>query len=236
MLFIDILVWKVIMEISKANELRIQYALMEQKEELYSKNILMINEQIEKTAHIKHDMKNNVYCIRELITKNKEEALKYCDKLTGDLKGVYTPINTENALLNAILNVEREKALEKGVDMDVLIQDDIKGFSKNYDIVSIVGNICDNAIEYLEKTDIYPKKVFFRTDRVNEMVLIKCRNKISESVLDNNPDLNTDKNSRVEHGKGHEIVEKNVRKYDGTIEYYEEDGYFCVQIMLRNNE
>lgn len=236
MLFTDVLVWKVMIEISKANELRTQYALMEQREELYSKNIININEQIEKTVHIKHDMKNNISCIRELIQKDSKEALNYCDKLTGELKRVYTPANTKNALLNAILNVEQEKALEKNVDMDIVILDDIMEFSKNHDIVSIVGNICDNAIEYLENNDVEPKKVSLRIERYKDRVLIRCRNSIKESVLSKNPDMVTKKPEKEFHGKGHEIVEKNVKKHDGTLEYYEEHGYFCVQIMMETQE
>ena len=232
MLIIDILIWKVMMEISKANELRIKYALMEQKEELYSKNILSINEQIEKTVHIKHDMKNDVHCIRELIEKDREEALKYCDKLAGELNSVYTPVNTNNALLNAILNVEQEKAMSFGIAMDITIQDAIMEYANNYDIVSIIGNICDNAIDYLMKTDVLPKKVFIKVERINEYVVIKCRNKIKESVLEKNPRLLTNKKDDMEHGKGHVIVEKNVKKYDGKVDYYEEDGFFCVQILM----
>lgn len=236
MLFTDVLVWKVMVEISKANELRTQYALMEQKEELYSKNIIKINEQIEKTVHIKHDMKNNISCIRELIQKDSKEALNYCDRITGELKRVYTPINTKNALLNAILNVEQEKALENKVDMDIVILDDIMEFSKNHDIVSILGNICDNAIEYLEKNDIAHKRVSLRIERIKDRIVIRCRNSIKESVLVKNPDMVTKKSEKEFHGKGHEIVEKNVKKYEGTVEYYEENGYFYVQVMMETQE
>ena len=232
MLIIDILVWKVMLEISKANELRTKYALMEQKEELYGQNIIKINEQVERTAHIKHDMKNNIRCIRELMLKDKEEALKYCDKLAGELKRVYTPINTKNILLNAIINVEQEKALDKGIEMDIVIHDEMMEFSNTHDIVSIIGNLCDNAIEYLAATDIEHKLVAIRIERMNEMVAIKCRNSIKESILGKNPELKTGKADDFEHGKGHHIVERNVKKYGGSVEYFEDEGYFCVQIVM----
>ena len=236
MLFTDILVWKVMLEISKANELRTKYALMEQKEELYGQNIIKINEQVERTAHIKHDMKNNIRCIRELILKDKEEALKYCDKLAGELKRVYTPINTKNILLNAIINVEQEKALDKGIEMDIVIHDEMMEFSNTHDIVSIIGNLCDNAIEYLAATDIEHKLVAIRIERMNEMVAIKCRNSIKESILGKNPELKTGKADDSEHGKGHHIVERNVKKYGGSVEYFDDEGYFCVQIVMGRKE
>ena len=232
MIFTDALVWKVMLEISKANELRTKYALMEQKEELYGQNIIKINEQVERTAHIKHDMKNNIRCIRELMLKDKEEALKYCDKLAGELKRVYTPINTKNILLNAIINVEQEKALDKGIEMDIVIHDEMMEFSNTHDIVSIIGNLCDNAIEYLAATDIEHKLVAIRIERMNEMVAIKCRNSIKESILGKNPELKTGKADDSEHGKGHHIVERNVKKYGGSVEYFEDEGYFCVQIVM----
>ena len=64
------------------------------------------------------------------------------------------------------------------------------------------------------------------------MVAIKCRNSIKESILGKNPELKTGKVDDSEHGKGHHIVERNVKKYGGSVEYFEDEGYFCVQIVM----
>ena len=51
-------------------------------------------------------------------------------------------------MLNAILNVEKAKALAQKIDFTADIQDALP-FVSDSDVISIVGNLCDNAIEHL---------------------------------------------------------------------------------------
>lgn len=83
---------------------------MEQQIDLYEHNILQSNVQIEKISRIKHDMKNNLLCIDNLISNTQlDEAHKICQNLTDKYSSIGSVVNTENYLLNAVLNVEIEK-------------------------------------------------------------------------------------------------------------------------------
>ena len=67
----------------------------------------------------------------------------------------------------------------------------------------------------------------------NSSRVIVCKNTISESVLKNNKELKSTKHSSEFHGLGHQIVESTVQKYNGLVNYYEdEDGMFGVQIVI----
>lgn len=234
MIAIAVIVWLMMIRISKDNNVKTKLLLMQQREKFYESNILQSNQQIEKISKIKHDMKNNLLCIDELISNDKfKEAKQLCNELSERLLGIYTPINTNNSLLNAVINVELEKAANSNISFTVNISDELIEFAQNPDIVSIIGNICDNAIEYLQQCPEDIREMILEISRRKSYSVIICRNRTHLSVLGNNPDLKTHKSDKTLHGKGIEIVKDYVKKYDGDIKYYEKDNYFYASAIIK---
>ena len=98
-------------------------------------------------------------------------------------------------------------------------------------LTSIIGNILDNAVEAQENvTGIKRIELLFRMKNDNRVII--CKNTVSESVLQTNKELRSTKKNRQDHGLGHKIVETILKKYDGWVDYFENDGMFGVQIML----
>ncbi|MGN1126746.1 MAG: hypothetical protein ACI4RI_04830, partial [Ruminococcus sp.] len=151
MIVIAVIVWKMMTHISRQNEIETKLLLSKQREKLYHDSILGTNNQMERISNIKHDMNNQLLCISQLI-KNKEydAAVECCDSSQEKLKSVYTPISTHNPLLNAVLNVAQDKAVKENIQLRINIEGSMLSLPNNTDIVSIVGNLCDNAIEYLK--------------------------------------------------------------------------------------
>ena len=232
MLAIAVLTGVMLIRISKANRIRTELLLTTQREKLYEESIMASNEQIEKISHIKHDIKNKMSSIRQLITDdNTDEALNLCSITLDDLSFTYTPVYTRNPVLNAIVNVELEKANSANVEFSVNISDPLLELSSS-DTVSLVGNLCDNAIEYLvnQPQDIREMKLNIRSHL--DYYLITCSNRISSSVLAENPFLSTTKDDKENHGKGVSILNNIVKNYNGEINCSEEDDCFCVTIVL----
>ena len=233
MIFVAVITWIMMTRISKDNEIKSQLLLIEQKSNLYEANIIQSNNQIEKISKIKHDMKNNLLCIGELLEEKRvDEARKICNDISDKLTSVYTPINTPNALLNAVINVELEKAYNSNITFSVLINDNIMMLSDSSDLISIIGNICDNAIEYLKTIDEAHRYMTLEISKHNRYYIIICRNKILTSVLAENPELLTHKKETDLHGMGIGILKNIVRKYDGGLKFYEKEGEFYSVVVL----
>ena len=155
MITVTAIVWYAVSRISRENEASTKLLLMEQQINLYEHNILQSNVQIEKISRIKHDMKNNLLCIDNLISNTQlDEAHKICQNLTDKYSSIGSVVNTENYLLNAVLNVEIEKARSNEILVKLSIANDLKMFSNASDMISIIGNIFDNAISYLSKNPL----------------------------------------------------------------------------------
>lgn len=221
--------------ISKNYEIQTKLLLSEQREKLYEENVLQTHNQIEKIAKIKHDMKNRLLCIEKLINDNKYvEAKELCGDVLDNLAVVYTPLNTENPLLNAIVNVEFEKAVSKRIQFTAIINALLTDLSNEHDIISIIGNLCDNAIEYLSSVPVESRQMSLEITSHNKYYIITCKNKILKSVLKENPYLKSNKLDLDFHGKGTEIIKNIAKKYNGDTKIYEENDFFCSSVILKN--
>ena len=235
MIVIAGIVWFMIDRINKDNEIKTKLLLSEQKANLYKQNIISSNSQIETIKLLKHDMKNNILCIDALIEEeNYDEAHNICHSLTNKYTSIGTIVNTENYLLNAVLNVEIEKAKSYEIPIKLSITNDLKMFKNSSDIISLIGNILDNAISYLSKNKVKNNEINFSTGYEGSYSIIKCRNNIFDSVLFNNPSLKTDKEDKDNHGKGITIINSIAHKYNGDVIIKERNKEFIITVILDN--
>lgn len=234
MIAVVITIMYMMVSVSRKYEIQTKLLLSEQREKLYEEDILKTNTQIEKISKIKHDMKNNLMCIDRLISDdNLAEAQSLCNDVLTNLTGVYTPLNTENPLLNAIVNVELEKAVSSGIEFTLNISDSLKEMSDTHDIISLIGNLCDNAIEYLSSKPKEMRQMSLEISTHNKYHIIICKNKIQNSVLTENPSLKSSKQDLEFHGKGMEIIKSIAKKYNGGTKMYEENNYFCLSVIIK---
>lgn len=78
------------------------------------------------------------------------------------------------------------------------------------------------------------KEIIFSIERTGFYSIIKCNNKIIESVLSKNPLLQTDKKNKRNHGKGISIVEDIAKKHGGDVIISEKNNEFIVSVILDN--
>ena len=233
---IAIITCAMLVRISKANEMKTEYLLTAQREKLYEDSIMASHEQIEKISCIKHETKNKMSSIKKLILEqNTEEAVELCDITLNNLKATYTPISTNNPVLNAIVNVELERASSSGIDFSVNISDTLSKLP-SADTISLVGNLCDNAMEYLvtQPKELREMKLHIRSHL--NFYIITCSNRISSSVLQSNPELSTTKEDKQSHGKGMSILKDIAKNHNGDVTYDEEDGYLSVSVVVNCTE
>lgn len=177
---------------------------------------------------LKHDMKNHLMVIGSYLNAEDYEAAKaYTSEILDKLNAVHSYIETGNLLLNHIINEKFEYARQQGI----LIKAEIENLSfekmKSIDFSALFSNMLDNAIEASEKeTDIKPEIVvnIFKK-RGYEVICVK--NRISQSILVENPDLKTTKEEESIHGMGIAQTRGIVEKYHGMCDFYEEDTFFC---------
>lgn len=226
---INIVVLNVMVKVSKNSELKAQNLIMQKEQKYYYDEINNSNEYIQQISTIKHDLKNKVLCIEELIRKEEyAKAISICNSTSKSLIAAEI-FRTENIYLNSILNVVHKKASEFKIDLKVEIRSELLKI-KGEDIITIVGNLCDNAIEYLSDKKI--KELYVKIYSKGAYYIITVKNSIERSVLEDNPNLITVKEDKVFHGNGIPSVKKIAENYNGCTNFIEKDNMFISKIML----
>ena len=190
----------------------------------------LIWENIRKT---KHDLKNHFAVIKGKLDAGEGESCKeYINQIYATVENMGNLIRSGNSIIDYLINsklsgVENVNVIISGYVGDY---DDIE----DVDLASIIGNILDNAVEAQKHVDSEKSIMLHFCQNKSNRVII-CKNTIAVSVLKNNKNLESTKESPELHGLGHQIVETTVEKYHGWIDYFEEDDLFGVQIILPPN-
>lgn len=232
MFIASFMIWFLLIKTSKNNKIKTELLLQEQREEMYKKSVLSTNEQIESISKIKHDIKNKTSSIYQLLESNEIDiAKKLCLSVDGELKETFTPLATKNPVLNAIVNVEIKKAIASGINFSQNISENLL-LVDDSDVISLVGNLCDNAIEYLICIPKEKRYMELNIHSHNNFYCITCINTIKQSVLRENPNLDTTKADCKFHGKGLDILKNISNKYNGELVINEEDKKISISIIL----
>jgi hypothetical protein len=192
-----------------------------------------ISENFDKQKRKTHEYKNQIICIESLL-KNKEyeELQKYVDTLYGHLNKELDAIDTNNVIVNAILNVKYEEAVKKGIVFVFKVNDLSNLNIADEDIVTLLSNLLCNAIEACEKcTD--KKIIWLKFVKENGTVIISVKNTYAEPICYVNGEIVTSKaDNKGEHGIGLKNVIKIIDKYGGSHVIKEEKGTFLFSVII----
>ena len=224
--------WYLMIKSGKEAQIKTDFMLSRQREELYKSSVLSTHEQIEKISVIKHDMKSKIMSIGMLISKGEYDTAKaLCDSVGETLSATYTPVNTDNPTLNAIMNVELEKAQSNQISCTYEIADTLKNM-RDGDIISLIANLCDNAIEYLVQIPQEQRQMSLSISSYKSYCKVVCKNAVASSVLADNPNLTTTKEDKTLHGKGMDILRTIAKKYSGELLFCEDDNQLTVSVII----
>lgn len=217
-------------KLSLKSKLEIELQLEKQKILYEQKNYFNIKKQFDYINITKHDMKNHLAYIKYYITSNNNQMAlnyinNYCDKMNLE---VFFPLS--NVTLNFIINYKVELAQKHDIQCEGYIEN-IKNIEiDKFDLCSLIGNLMDNAIEAEQKES--KRKIIIRINRYAGYFVILIQNKIEKSVLNDNINLNTTKQDSNMHGYGIQQIKNIVERYNGLLDIYEKNNYFCVKCML----
>ncbi len=232
LIFVDVIIYSMVLKLSKSNREEMRYKLMESQIEQQEKMLASIRCSNERIRRLKHDMKNYLMTSIGLID-NKEinKAKSYMKSLIGqEIDTIETFVVTSSQTLSALLNIKLDSCNKRKIRWNVEITSDLKNIS-DVDISIIIGNLMDNAIEASGKIEKDPFIIVEIFDD-KQYVSINIKNKIENSVLLSNPNLYTTKRNKSSHGIGLLSVKEIVKKYNGMYDVSEENGMFVVNIML----
>lgn len=183
-----------------------------------------------------HDYKNQLNCIQGMLSCGKtEETIHYIAGLTGSLRKHADHVNTNHTVVNVVLNQKYQEAWEKGITMTMAVSDLSELAMEEEDIVTLLVNLLDNAIEACEKLDEH-KVIQFKMVIEEGQLILSIKNPVKETVLIKDKRVVTDKKDAIRHGIGLMNIDSVIRKNQGTSVVKCEDGWFYFSAMIHMND
>ncbi len=219
--------------------------IMLRESEIYSKQVLIeqaehvnqmyqsLSEEHEIQKAKAHDYLNHLNTLLVLAERNNSaEEIKYLKEQIGVTSNSVDIIDTGDAVINAVLNYKYREAKNKGILMPLLI-DDLRNLSvSESDIVTILSNILDNAIEATEKCNTKKMVVLQISKHDQERLLFidSSNTCLQESLVEGK--RYTTKDDKVNHGYGISNIKYVVEKNNGECIIDQKDGLFRIIITI----
>lgn len=185
----------------------------------------------EAARRLKHDMKNHMLVLTAYLNDSDiEKAKEYVSGIFDKLNQMYTYIETGNAIINYCVNSKLRIANDEKIPFKVEVENLSFRRVESVDLSAILSNLLDNAIEGSQNVTEPLIDIIISKRRAYETIVIK--NKINHSILAVNPELQTQKAEKKEHGFGLKQMKELVEKYDGMLDIYEENQMFCVMVAV----
>lgn len=208
---------------------QIKLAALEQIMERESENYRAITSSYGEIRHIRHDLKNQVMVLNDLLKDNKyEEARQYVNQFCHDVEKATSVCCTGNPAVDSIINLKGDYARSHKISFLTKIKVGTIDFD-TISICRILGNALDNALEACERMDCDEKCVCIAMHQQDNRLVIEIEN--TSLPVDTNH-LITSKQNKEAHGIGMHSIRQTVESINGCVSLGYEDGYFCISIVL----
>lgn len=177
-----------------------------------------------------HDAKNHLAATRSLNTN--PEIDEYLNKITESLATYSKVSRSGNHSLDVVINRYVTECSIKDVKFTFDTRLKNLEYVESYDLVTILGNLLDNALESAEKSE--KREIALSTDYRNTYDVLIVTNSCDTAPKTSNNKLITTKNDKKLHGIGLKSVAKTLEKYNGDYdwEYDSENKVFTATIMM----
>ncbi len=231
LLVLDIICLYITISLNQSNRTAEKLKLKEQQFKHEIQYAESVRSQYQEIRRIRHDIKQQLSTVSGLQFEGKyDEAQKYISEVTNEIEQIEIFMDVGNDFVNAILNSKLSIAKSKGIEVLCNFSGKVEGINE-YDLCNLIGNVLDNAIEAAENAgDNAVVEVSMFSDK--HKLVFTASNSISKSVLSSNPELKTAKDKPELHGFGIKTIKNIAAKYDGNVDFYEENLVFFCRVLL----
>ena len=226
--------------LAAAYEDKLKSALHAQEKEYYFTQCKLMQESVENIKTIRHDMKFHLATARDFnISGKADEATDYLNSLLGDIEKKEIYSNTNNTAFDSIINFKLNDVKQENIKLDIRLLIPPALNIEVADIVTILGNLLDNAIDAVKKVE--DKQIKLDIEYSNESLFIQVENTFDGEVKyakekNGTAEAITTRKSGNNHGYGLKNILKSVEKYNGHIEVIHEENIFSVGVLLYVDE
>lgn len=232
MLTSNFIVYYLIRDIMKRETALREYAVFQEKAKNETAMYHSLADNLEKQRKRTHEYKNQIAAINALVAGERYQELEtYIREIDTALKGCMSAIDTNNVIVNAVLNTKYQEAVSRGIVV-VLKVNDLSGLNmREEDIVVVLSNLLNNAIEAC--TGCQDKVIRVKFVIQGGQAVISVRNSMAEEpVVENGRFVSTKDGEAAGRGMGIQNIVDTIERYGGRYMIDYNGGEFHFSILI----
>lgn len=209
---------------------------LRQNQELQQQRMEALRAAYEDQRRLTHDFKNELSVLLGLLHENRPgQAVELLESLQSEVMGAAQVVDSQNPLLNALLNTKYLTARQCGVTLEFQLQNPGALQLAPQDAAVVLGNLLDNAIEAARQVPEQKKVVCKLSVGPEEAVLVIKNTVAAPVVLVDGWVQGSTKSDGPAHGYGLRNVRDTLRRCGGEMSLSCTDGWFSAVALLPQN-
>ena len=214
----------VINNIEKATKQEQELRLLRQQISIQTENYGALKKNYSVQRKAMHEFKRHIQVIRDLLAHTQyETALDYVKQLQADRTLNVFSISSNNPVIDVVLNQKYLVAQENNVKMQVKVNNLSSVAIRTNELVVLLSNLLDNAIEACMKLE--DSREIVCSILKEDSIYISIRN-TSEPVTIVRGEIDTTKVNATEHGYGLPAVKYILNQLDAEYTFAYKNGWF----------
>lgn len=223
LMFANIVVFMIYESLIQSSRKMTELQLAAQKETIDHAYYSILQEQYENSRMLVHDIKNHLTAIDTLACgPNPAEVHDYVQSIYEHYQLSSRLPFSGNRMMDVICNQKQTQCAREGIAITFRNEGVRLDFMNDVDLCALLGNLLDNAIESCRASA--GKSIAVSFYRKNDTFLvISMQNSCDRRPQVRNHRLVSRKKDCAAHGIGMLSIEKSIKKYHGTMDYYYEE-------------
>lgn len=205
---------------AEKNQLLFERKALELVAEGEKREYKAMEEKLDLQKSLNHDFRNHLNCLQALVEhQNYEEVKAYLAQLNHKYSIETEQIDTHNVIINTVLNEKYNEAKEAGAGIALQIGDLSDVAMKEIDIILLLSNLLNNAIEALKECK-RNKVLRIKLQLEHGEFLVAIQNSFEGERRKNGDFYDTTKKKDADlHGYGLKNIRSTVEKYGGFSQF-----------------
>ncbi|MBQ6849702.1 MAG: GHKL domain-containing protein [Oscillospiraceae bacterium] len=222
----------IITKLSADKQIKQDNALLNQQIKMGMENIAALNSAYAQQRKLTHDFNNHLSVIRSLLESgDTAQAKEYTGSLLASSISVTRLFDSGNTIVDTLLTQKYNHAKELGIKMQVLVEDLSQVAMSSENLVVVLSNLLDNAIEACMNTGGEKMiKVKFVLEDMGHILTVQ--NTAPNTPQAENRQFTTTKADRLNHGYGIKNISSVLDSYGYPHSYNYENGIFTFTAIM----
>lgn len=207
-------------------------AIYEKQKLYYQHECEMMKMSQEEMAAFRHDVQNHLAVLEQMLQgeQNSEEVCSYLLQLKNKTKETGVFCNSGNLAIDSVINYKLRNIGEHNITANINVAVPEKMDVEIADIVTILGNLLDNAIDALLEVQ-GERKLYLKLLYTKGRLILNIRNNFNgEMTYQNGRIISKKKGGR--HGYGLKNVQEALKKCSGTLLIKHKENVFSANVIM----